>query len=443
MSSPEIEAPEDFFTWADSHMNLEKGTIPFDKRNYRLDRMRFLLGLFGDPDRSYGIVHVAGTKGKGSTSTFLASVLAASGRKVGLFTKPHVFTPLERITVDGAMPDPGPFVETGRRIREVVESTPAGRLPGGFPPTAFELYTVIGLLFFRDAGCDTAVVETGIGGRLDATNVVFPEASVITVLDLEHTEVLGDTLEKIASEKAGIIKDGVPVYVARQEPEAREVFRTRALLTGSPVHFLDGETETLAVEPTLRGSDVHLRFHGDPMALDFRLRLLGAFQAENAALACLCLRDRFPGIPREAYLDGLAKADLPGRMELFAGTPPVILDGGHTPLAVRRLLESWRTFFPGEAVLLFGSVAGKNPTEMARILAPGFSRIVVSTPGTYKQSRPREVYDIFRALNPDTELEEDPARALARARELADGVRPILVTGSFYMVAEIRKLLAR
>lgn len=431
------------FSWAESFTNFEKGTIPADKRSYRLDRMRLLLGLFGDPDRSYRVMHVAGTKGKGSTAAFLASILSASGLRTGLYTSPHVESPLERATVDGAPPEGGPFVAMGRRVKEAVEALPAARMPGGFPPTTFELYTLAAFLHFREAGCAFAVVETGIGGRLDATNVVHPEASVITVLDLEHTEVLGDTLARIAVEKAGIIKDGAPAYVARQDPEAREVFRSRALLAGSPIRFLDEETESLRVETTLRGSSVRLRLRGDPMALDFRMRLMGAFQAENAALACLCLRGRLPGIPEEAYRRGLAAAYLPGRMELFEGPPPVVLDGGHTPLAVSRLLESWRALFPGEAVLLFGSVAGKNPTEMARVLAPAFRGIVVSTPGTFKQSRPREVHEIFRALNPASELEEDPARALRRARELSGGVRPILVTGSFYMVSEIRKLLAR
>jgi dihydrofolate synthase/folylpolyglutamate synthase len=176
--------------------------------------------------------------------------------------------------------------------------------------------------------------------------------------------------------------------------------------------------------------------------VEFRLALLGKFQAENAALAYLTLRRTRPEIPLARYQQGFSKTTLPGRMEIVGKDPAIVLDGAHTPLAVTRLLESFRGIFPGEAVLLFGSVAGKNPRAMAEILAPAFSHVVISTPGTFKESNPGEVAAIFSALHPRTSLEPDPARALEQARRLSGGIRPVLVTGSFYMLAEIRRLLA-
>ncbi len=328
-------------------------------------------------------------------------------------------------------------------MRDALEAVP-DEGPAGFPPTTFELYTLLAFLYFREAGCDIAVIETGIGGRLDATNVIVPEASVITPLDLEHTDVLGDSLEKIAGEKAGIIKPGVPAFVGLQPAAAAEVFRAAALERGAPVTFLAEVTTRREVRLSPSGTAVHLELR-DGTRADFRLSLLGEFQAENAALALITLRSIHPEITDTQFRRGFRAARLPGRMELVRGRPPVILDGAHTPLAVERLLESFRRIFtrPGEpraAVLLFGSVAGKNPRAMAEILAPWFQSVVVSTPGTFKPSDPEGVWHIFRELNPGAELVRDPAEALRRARQLAGGRLPILVTGSFYMVSEIRRL---
>jgi dihydrofolate synthase/folylpolyglutamate synthase len=437
----EMQTPEDVFDWADGFTNLERGRLPFDKRNYRLDRMRRLLALFGGPERAFRTIHVAGTKGKGSTAALLSAVIDAAGGRCGLYTSPHVSSPLERISVSGAPPLPELFVGLGQELRERVERVRPGELPGGFPPTTFELYTMLAFLAFRSSGCTDAVVETGIGGRLDATNVVHPEASVITPLDLEHTEILGDTIERIAFEKAGIIKEGVPAFIAAQPADARRVFRDAARRRNAPLVFLDEELESLEVSLTDCGTSFSMKLKG-MKSEEFRLSLLGRFQAENATLAYLVLRRCRPDIPRAAFQRGFLGALLPGRMEVIQRSPVIVVDGAHTPLAVRRLLESFSAIFPGEAVLIFGSVAGKRPHEMAEILAPAFNTVIVSTPGTFKASRPEDVYSIFNALNPRSVLEKDPAAALARARQAAAGRLPILVTGSFYMVAEIRKLVS-
>jgi dihydrofolate synthase/folylpolyglutamate synthase len=434
-----FRSPEEVFSWAESFTNLERNLPPLDKRAWRLDRMRLMLDAAGSPEAALRCFHVAGSKGKGSTAAFMAGALAASGRRTGLYTSPHVSSALERICVDGRPPEPGLFIGVGDRARALVEGL-AGSLPGGFAPTTFELLTLLAFLAFREAGCDDAAIETGIGGRLDATNVITPEASVVTPLDLEHTDILGDTIEEIAAEKAGIIKPGVPAFVAGRPPESKEVFRRAAALRGAPLAFLDEEAEIESVATGAAGTTFALRLRGSP-ALSFTLSMHGAFQAENAALAYFCLHRTRGGITDAQFRSGFASARLPGRMEIVPGSPAVVLDGAHTPLAVRRLLESFRTLYPEGGVLLFGSVSGKRPLEMAEVLAPAFERIVISRPNAFKPSDPQEVWAIFRRLHRGVELEEDPARALARARELA-GARPILVTGSFYMVSEIRALLA-
>jgi dihydrofolate synthase/folylpolyglutamate synthase len=437
----ELATPQDVFAWAESFTNLEKGTLPFDKRNYRLDRMRRLLGLFDDPDSGLRIIHVAGTKGKGSTSALLASILDAAGHRTGLYTSPHVSSPFERIAIAGEPSRPELLVRIGGEVKGVIDSLPRDGMPGHFAPTTFELYTLLAFLYFREAGCEEAVIEVGIGGRLDATNIVMSESAVITPLDLEHMEVLGDTIEQIAFEKAGIIKPGMPAFAGFQPPAAKQVLRDTALARGSSITFLDEQLESLGTTLDARGTTFRLHLSGD-IPVEFRLSLLGEFQAENAALACLTLRRTRPEIPLDCYRDGLLAASLPGRMEVVGANPPVVLDGAHTPLAVSRLVDSFDKIFPGEAVLVFGSVAGKRPREMASILARRFPRIVISTPGTFKESNPEQVFEIFRSMNPGTVLEKMPEAALRRARQESGGTRPILVTGSFYMVAEIRRLLA-
>jgi dihydrofolate synthase / folylpolyglutamate synthase len=436
----ELSTPSEVFAWAESFTNYEKGTLPTDKRLYRLDRMRRLLGMFDDPDRGLRIVHVAGTKGKGSTSALMASALAAAGLATGLYTSPHVHSPFERIALAGREPEPELLVKVGRMARTAVVAMPADGLPGSFSPTTFELYTLLAFLYFREAGCTDAVVEVGIGGRLDATNVVDSETSVITALDYDHTDILGDTIEQIAFEKAGIIKPGRPAFSAPQPEAAKEVIRRTARDQGSPVAFLDEEAVELEARTDAGGTTVVVRLSGEPRE-ELRLSLVGDFQAENAALAYLALRRTRPEIPLQAIRTGFLSTTLPGRMEVRKGPPPIVLDGAHTPLAVTRMLSSFKKLFPGDAVLLFGSVAGKKPREMAQILAPAFPRIVVSTPGTFKESSPAEVAGFFRAVQPGTVLETDPARALALALRESGGRLPILVTGSFYMVAEIRRLL--
>lgn len=442
------------FAFIESFTNMER-TNNTPIRGYRLDRMRALLEFFGNPQDSFRKLHIAGTKGKGSTGIFLASILSEAGYRAGFYASPHVSSYTERITLAGEPFSDDVYVEMINSIASRLPELSANALPARANPTTFELLTLLGFLIFREEGCKWAVVETGIGGRLDATNVIMPDGCLLTPVEREHMELLGDTLTQIAGEKAGIIKPGIPVFSGYQRPEVRSVFETTASARNSPLRFLADELEESSMELHPSGSKVEFHWRGSA-GERFELAMPGEVQGENAALAVLAVRSLFAGegsagppIDSESIRKGLSRARLPGRMEILSLTAEaaphrlaVVLDGAHTPVSVARLLGSFRKLYPGDAVLVFGSVLGKDPAGMAAALAPSFREVIVSTPGTFKKSRPDEVCSHFFKLNPRSRLVADPRLALNEAVKAAsDGGLPILVTGSFYMVAEIRALL--
>jgi len=439
------------FAWIESFTNLERSPALFNPRSYQLDRMRALCAASGDPQRAVPTVHLAGTKGKGSTAVLIAEGLRHAGRRTGLYTSPHVSSYRERIRVlsgggsragadEAEGPSEGLLLSQAEELRGLVEGLPGKLLEEYGPPSTFELLTLLAFRTFRASDCDIAVVETGIGGRLDATNLVLPELTLITPIELEHTEVLGDTLEAIAWEKAGIIKPGVPVICAPQKSEAETVLRSAARERGCPIAFLDEELSELDVQCTPEGTRVRLRLR-DGAGQELRLAMLGAHQGENAAIAFLALRRL--GVPAAAATAGFAAAVLPARMELLRRRPPVVLDGAHTPRSVARVLESFVTLFPGRGILLFAAAADKRIAEMAAILAPAFRAVVITTTGSQRESRPEEAYRQFAAVNPATVLAPDPAAALERALAMADPGLPVLITGSFYLAGEVRRAWAR
>jgi dihydrofolate synthase/folylpolyglutamate synthase len=435
-----IVSLDELFSWIEGFTNLERSGAQFSSRAYQLDRMRRLLERFGSPQKAFRSAHIAGSKGKGSTAALLAWSLQASGLRTGLYTSPHVDSYLERFAVleNGRLDHaPDTLLELGRRMHQEVEGLPRDFLDEYGPPTTFELLTLLAFCLFRDLACPWAVLETGIGGRLDATNTVSPELCLITPIELEHAEVLGDTLQAIAREKAGIIKPGVPVYSAPQAGEVREVLRSAARERASPIVFLDEELESLESRYGLEGTEVSLRFRGEPER-HYALSLIGDFQAENAALVELAAR-RSLGLGGEAIRQGLLAARLPGRLELLSREPPVVLDGAHTPRSVTRVMSVFRALFGPDGVLLFGAAKGKNTAEMSAILAPAFERIVITTPGSFKESEPARVHGQFLALRPSAHLEPRTAEALELALRLTEGWRPLLVIGSFYLAGEVRR----
>jgi len=446
---------EEAFGFLESFANFErsrKQTI----RDYRLDRMEKLLEHFGNPHKDLKLIHIAGSKGKGSTGILTASALRGLGIKTGLYTSPHVETYRERISLGGSFFDDGVYIKTVEKIEEGLKGFRLSDDTGSGEPTTFELLTLMAFMIFSREGCSWAVIETGIGGRLDATNVIFPEAVIITPIEMEHTDILGESIEKIAGEKAGIIKKGVPVFSAPQRPEAMAVLREKASESGSKFHTTDEWFEKITSRNSLEGNSVVLQPKSGK-TVKMRLRLMGKIQAENAALAYSCIS----GLRKYGILDhdpestsfesavcsGMENAVLPGRFEVIEGSIPFILDGAHTAGSVSQLAAAYLEIFGNGGVMIFGSVTGKDPEGMARILADLFDVIIISTPGTFKESNPESVFETFRKLKSRIFLEKDPAKALETAVKYAEELSgkgktvPVLATGSFYMAGEIRNLL--
>jgi dihydrofolate synthase/folylpolyglutamate synthase len=402
--------------------------------------MQVLLERLGNPHLAYQTFHVAGTKGKGSTAAFLASILDSAGYRTGLYTSPHVSDPGERISVSIPPPEDITLTDLIAQIEDLIRSTPSTALPGSYQLTAFELVTLFALLYFRAQACQCAVIEAGIGGRYDATNIIQPSACLLTPVDLDHMEILGDTRESIARAKSGIIKPGIPVFCGFQTPGVKNIFREVSDSQHCPIRFLDEELETFLINTDITGTTCFLKLK-KMQEQSFRLKLLGAFQAENAALAYLTIRDMLPHLNAQTMQEGVEKTFLPGRMELYRSTPPIVLDGAHTPFSIKSVLSSFDQIFPKHRILIFGAVLGKQIEAMAQILAPAFREIIISTPGYFKESDPEQVFRIFKGLHPETILEKKPSEALAKALQLSNKTDPILVTGSFFMISEIRKLL--
>ncbi|MCF7952531.1 MAG: bifunctional folylpolyglutamate synthase/dihydrofolate synthase [Spirochaetales bacterium] len=446
---------EEAFTYIESFTNLEK-TMHYTVRTYRLDRMHQLLDFFGNPERSCPVIHTAGSKGKGSTCIFIAKALEKMGFTVGLYSSPHVSTYLERFTLAGTFFPEEQILETINFMVDELSTFSFPEKEGFTSPTTFELLTLLGFLLFQKAECDYAVIETGLGGRLDATNVAAPLISVITPIELEHTQILGSTYAEIAAEKGGIIKNGVPVLSAAQHPDAKRVLAEIAEKRASSMLTLTDYLYHSESKTHLQGTDVCLHWNSGHVQ-KFRLRLHGNFQAENAALAILTIKTL--GFLKDesaeaALLKGLSEADIPGRMDVIGTEPPIIIDGAHTQRSMEKIIESYRSMYPSGGAIIFGAVKGKDHARMAETILREFNRIIISTPGSFKPSDPEGLFNLFSEISHNLEseghlsappillLEHSPSRALQRSRELLySSSEGILVTGSFYMAAEIYSCL--
>ena len=442
MAKGRFASSEDVFDYVMGFVNVEKG----QKTEFKLDRMRDLCARLGNPEAGWPCIHVAGSKGKGSVSAMASRILEAHGLRTGLYTSPHLLRWKERISLAGDEMDEEILVESMEELLPLVDGKSATEFVGGELPTYFELTTLVGFLAFRKAGCQAAVIETGLGGRLDSTNVVPSLASVITPIELEHTEWLGDTIAKIAFEKAGIIKPGRPCFVSRQKPEAMKVFVETCKERGSPLVAVEDAARIGRIELSRSGTEAVMAFPGMG-AFDtrrsYRTPLVGSVQAENMALAILAARALAPDLsPAEAAF-GLSRSRLPARFEVLDLEPPVVLDGAHTPASMRLCLESFDRIFPGPADLVFACAHDKNHAEMAAILEGRFRSVTITRPGTFKQSDPARVAESFGLAEGACSLVEDTKEALLSARDHArkDGL-PLLIAGSFYLCSEAAKLLA-
>jgi dihydrofolate synthase/folylpolyglutamate synthase len=395
---------------------------------FGLERMQTLLEGMGHPERGQRFVHVAGTNGKGSTCAMIASALRRSGLRSGLYTSPHLIEPTERIQINGQVVTPTAFAQAFERVHAVAERLlQEGRLDAH--PSYFETVTAMALAIFRE-GCEIGVMEVGLGGRLDATNVISPELCVITPVAYDHEFYLGNTLEAIAGEKAGILKPGVPVIVARQQAEAEAVIMERA-------RTLDCEVIRTADYAVC---DVRASARDCEFTLDsakYRCPLPGRHQVENAKAAILACRRL--GIPVSAIQAGLTAAAWPGRLEFISRNPDFVLDGAHNPAGAAALADYIQEFCADRPVwLVYGAMRDKAIEEVTGQLFPLAERLIVTAPDFPRALRPEAILEVHGHPNATVAATIREAIGIARSAP-PEGV--VFFTGSLFVVGEARGLL--
>ncbi len=398
-----------------------------------LDNIRHLLSLLGDPQRGLKVLHVTGTNGKGSVCAYAASVLQAAGYRVGLYTSPHLVRFNERIRVDGASITDDDVLRLWSGMQPPIQVMTATRAIDH--PTFFEVTTAMAFEYFRESKVDVAVIEVGMGGRMDATNVVDGLVSVITRVDLEHTEHLGKTVERIAREKAGIIKPSSRVVTVDQE--ALPVVEARCRELHAPLLVLGRDVHARRITGDLRGQTVRVR--GSFGSVDVQTPLLGPFQVENLGIAVAALealREVGFTIPYEAIQSGIVSVQWPGRMQIVRESPLVLVDGAHNRPAAAALAAAMAETFPGrKAILVTGILNDKDLSGMAAALGPIASRVFACRPKTYRAYDAEEVAAAFRPFAES--LVVAPVRgAIDAALGAAHADDIVLITGSIYTAGE-------
>jgi dihydrofolate synthase / folylpolyglutamate synthase len=412
---------------------------------FDLENITAIAERLGRPDRAYPSAHIAGTNGKGSTAAFLESILRHAGFRTGLNTSPHLEKINERIRISGTEISDSAFAETFSRIQSVAEELlAAGKLRAH--PTYFECVTAMAFDYFARAHVEFGVFEVGLGGRLDATNILTPAVSLITRIDFDHENFLGHSIEEIASEKAGILKAGVPVVLAEQQrEEAREVVLARAAKLGCPV-----------IEPgsVFRIEDVSMQDGrvrawiteaASGWSVELAPRIPGRFQLQNAlsaVAAARMLHDRGHTISSEAIREGIANTVWPGRLEKMQSRPDVYLDGAHNPSAAAELSAFWHENFAGRRIfLIFGALRDKAVDEIAGQLFPFVEEVVFTEPRTSRAISASQLADIAAHDAARSLVISDAERAIDYALSKAAATDAIFITGSLYLVGQLRHYL--
>ncbi|MBQ2815612.1 MAG: bifunctional folylpolyglutamate synthase/dihydrofolate synthase [Clostridia bacterium] len=396
-----------------------------------LDSIRRITELCDNPQRDMRFIHIAGTNGKGSISTMLSNILIESNKKTGLYISPYVIDFRERIQINGEMISKADFARIITFLAPFVKRVDSE----GLCVTEFELITCAAFIYFKEKGCDFAVLEVGMGGRLDATNIIeSPEVSVITRIDLDHTAVLGDTVSQIAAEKCGIIKKGTPIVMyPDQYEEVSYTIKNTAQLNGS--ELVVPSIDFIAEDKAIFGSRVNYK------GIEFNLRLIGAHQRLNAITA---IEAAFKiGISSENIVSGIEKTSFAARMELICDNPVVLLDGAHNPNGAKALSSALRDIFGDKKVVaIMGMLADKDVDETLGILAPCFSDIIavkVPNPRTMTASELKKVASKYCS---SVTVAGSYSQAIALSRSIA-GDRPVIVCGSLYLASAIRPKLIK
>ena len=398
-----------------------------------LERIRVVLEALGNPQDRLRHVHVAGTNGKGSVCAMVEAGLRAAGVRTGLFTSPHLSQPTERIRIGGRPADAARFAEAFNQVHARVEALlEAGAID--LHTTYFETVAAMAFVLFAQEGVEDVALEVGLGGRLDATNVIHPRLCVVTPIDFDHEALLGRSLEAIAGEKAGILKPGAPAVFARQRPEAGRVLEARAAELGIEV-ARTAEWPVSDLELTARGS--RFRLTGE-RSLAIHCPLAGEHQVENAVVAAAALLRL--EIADSAVEAGIAAAQWPGRLERVAGNPEIVLDGAHNPAGARALAAYIDRFYAGRRVrLIYGAMRDKAIAEISGILFPRAWEVILTAPRQARAFSPEKMCDF--ADHPRVSVAPDLEAALAMVAGVpAEDV--VFVTGSLFLVAEARALLS-
>jgi dihydrofolate synthase/folylpolyglutamate synthase len=430
---------DEALAYLDSLIDFEKlGAVYFGRDRFQLAGTRRLLAELGDPQERLRITHIAGTKGKGSTAAMLDAILRAHGLHVGLFTKPHLVDIRERTRVDGRLISPAEFAAAVARVRPLVARI--NDTPGAEPITFYEAHLAASVLYFADSGVDLAIMETGLGGRLDATNALQPVVCAITRIDYDHTEIIGDRLEDIAREKAGILKPGVPCLFAPQAPEVMAILEAQAAAVGAPV--LRCPRVAVGDDPATF-SVLGCRTY-DRLSLPLR----GGHQRENAAVAiglAEALGSAGADLTAEAVRAGLAGLHWPGRFQVVEGQPTLILDVAHNAVSARVLkqgLEEQLSPMPDRRLfLVVGMPRDKDIAAFADALFPLAARVICTQAHSPRAAAPEVLCGAARELGVAAVCLPTVAAGLAEARRLAGPQDVVCVTGSFHVVGEAMELL--
>jgi len=408
---------------------------------FDLENIAILSERLGRPDRAYPSAHIAGTNGKGSTAALLESILRQAGFRSGLNTSPHLERINERIRVNGAEITDADFEETLTRIQQVIEELLAANKLRAHP-TYFECVTAMAFAYFAEARVDFGVFEVGLGGRLDATNILTPAISLITSIDFDHENFLGHSLQEIASEKAGILKNGVPLVLAAQRPEAREVILARANELRCPII----ETpEAYRVEKQIMENGcvrAQITEIASGWSATLAPQLPGRFQLQNAINAVAAVRTlvaRGYQIPESAIERGIAAADWPGRLEKLQSRPDIYVDGAHNPGAARELAAFWQENFAGRRIfVLYGALRDKAVDEIAGLLFPHAAEVVFTEPRTSRAISASQLSEIAAHHARESLVISDAEQALDYLLSRAAPDDAVFVTGSLYLVGQLR-----
>ena len=430
--------------YIDTFINSERSPdFSRQARFYNLERISRLLAHLGNPHRRLKVVHIAGSKGKGSTAALIASILTRAGYKTGLFTQPHLITPRERCRINSRLISEEDFAQYVDRLRPSIEAMTELELVGRV--SFFEIYTALVFTYFADNAVDFAVIEVGLGGRLDATNVVDPLVSVITPISLEHTAILGDTHEAIAKEKAEIIKPNRPVVLAPQVPEAQAVFETVAADRDAPMDAVGRDIRLKRKDWNTNGQTLDLTTQS-VLYPDLFLSLLGEHQAVNAATAVGCIeriRQEGYNVPRTSIYSGLKEVCWAGRMQVVGRSPAILLDGAHSPTSAEALCKAiCEVFHYRRLILVVGLMRDKDLQAIGEILCPFADEIIITQAFDNPRVTPaEEIAGAWSEIGTKFHVCPNAREAIPLAQSIATTSDLICIAGSIYIVGEAMKVL--